>query len=242
MTRTRHPNFDKVTAKELAFSDQGVDYYHFPGGIPMYQERFVMMGETLRKHDQYKVTDGILTEHIAMLEGLASAENMTAKKLQMEVLFLADVLKSRRENSFWPMYHYQLASVWYFDEGEDPFGYSEEYGMQKIRRWLESPNRAEIFFFICGSELTRYMPSPDLSPSASLNYTSLTAIREYVRSQILLKRATSNGFEPGILKSIESQMDDWKLWSGLDASAWKPTTNSSANGTPSSDDENWSDE
>lgn len=209
-----HPNFVSCASKIFAFEDEGIKYYQFgKDGIPMYQERFVQMSEVIRKHDEYKCTDATLTEAIELIRAYADDETISNIKLRSEIRFVVDTLDERRKNNFYPQYHYELAAVWYFDESEDPYSLDWGYSQEKIKRWLTSPRKADIFFFILSRPLTDFIPYEGLSPQSMLTFTQQVSMREFFRSAILLQRATSNGLGAGTLRSLELATETWRLWS-----------------------------
>lgn len=212
--RPTHHNFVSCPSKVLAFEDGGIKYYQFGrDGVPMYQERFVQMSEVLRRHDEYKCTDATINEAIELIRGYTDNEGISHIKLRSEIRFIVDMLDERRKNNFYPQYHYDLAAIWYFDESEDPYGLDVMYCQEKIKRWLTSEKKTELFFFILSRPLTAFIPYEKLSPQSILTYTQNLSLRELFRSKILLQKAHSNGLESGTLRNLELAAQTWELWS-----------------------------
>lgn len=229
-----HPNFVSCPSKVFAFEDEGIKYYQFGrDGVPMYQERFVQMSEILRRHDEYKCTDATINEAITLIRAYTDNESLGHIKVRSEIRFIIDTLDERRKNNFYPQYHYDLAAVWYFDESEDPYGLDVVYCQEKIKRWLSSAKKSEIFFFILSRPLTTFIPYEQLSPQSILTYTQNLSLREYFRSKILLQKATLNGFEDGTLRSLELAMQTWELWSDWKDLQLSNITTTNESGLPS---------
>lgn len=237
--RTKHPDFDKCTDKELAFVHDAIEYWQFTkNGTPMYQERFVAFGMMLQKHNEYKVTEETLIEHetvgvetTKMLLGeLYAMENglkpFDFDKIRDGIELLNDnfnILAERRKLNYFPELQYELATLWYFDETESPYQYDVAYNKEKKEKWLSSENREQLFFYLLRQPLSSFLNLEELSPSSILTYTTQTALRELLRSTILLRKVQQLGIENGTKKSIELQIQTWGLLANLKNSALKDT-------------------
>ena len=244
LTRSKHPDFDKCADKELAFEHDGVSYYQFTkNGTPIYQERFVVFGMILQKHQEFKLTDATLSEHELigqetcklLLGELYAAESgikaLDLGRIQEAVELLKDnfdMLRVRRKLNFFPEFHYELATLWYFDESESPFVYDEGYNLEKKARWLNSENREQLFFWLLRQPLSGFLHLEDLLPTTMLTYTTQVAMRELLRSTILLNKAMQLGLSDGMLKSIELQTETWEQYANLNPSLLRNTIISSA--------------
>lgn len=241
--RTKHPDFDKCTDKEVAFVHDGVEYWQFTkSGTPMYQERFVAFAMMLQKHNEYKVTEETLVEHetvgietTKMLLGELYAMENGFKPFDFEIIrggieLLSDnfnILVERRKLNYFPELQYELATLWYFDETESPYQYDADYNKVKKEKWLSSENREQLFFWLLRQPLSNFLNLEGLSPSSILTYTTQTALRELLHSMSLLRKAQQLGIESGMKKSIELQMETWGLLANLKNSALKDTITSS---------------
>ena len=238
--RERNPEFDACSTKEFAFQYDGTKYYQFTNdGIPMYQERFVVFGQTIQKHEEFRVTDAVLNEHIeqgktycdqlngemfAMEKGYKNFDLGLLKEYVEGMQSNFDALQQRRNLRFFPDFHYELATLWYFDETENPYSYEPEYAEVKKNKWLNGDGRESLFFWLLRQPLSAFLPYEGLSQGSILSYTSQAAIREWLRSQGQLERAQRLGLSDGMTKNIESLMGTWASYANLSDSILRATT------------------
>lgn len=171
--------FLKEAKKELVFSCGGVDYYQFTeGGLPIYYNRFREFQATMNRHEEWKVTNEVFTEYLDMIQKFAKDTKLTAERKVAEIERITEFIKWRREQSNELMLVFELASVWYFDESEDPAEYSSEYAKEKIKNWQGNNNFAiiegvkleSLLGFFLRTPLNKFINFMDLSEVGTMTY------------------------------------------------------------------------
>ena len=173
-------NFLSEPKKELAFEFEGVKYYHFTeGGTSIYFQRFRALQDVMRKHEEWRVSDAVLTEFVDMVERLALQDKT------QEVVGLVQKMRWRRQQSNDLLLMYDIASIWYFDESEDPAVWDAGYSKVKIERWRKS---GELYAFFLRTPLNRYIDFSQLSSDGMQNYLLELHLTLYAQSATNLLR------------------------------------------------------
>lgn len=136
---------------ELAFTYEGVDYYHFPDQFLAPSGRQMMalafMEELNMRCDK------------AYLQSLAKGllEVVNSKKIQLhKIAQMAMYLEERLELAPMPDYIYRMASVVFFDLTESHYVYDYDYNKKKIERWKKNP---DMLAFFLKTPLVELIPS-----------------------------------------------------------------------------------
>lgn len=193
--------FTQETKKELAFESDGVKYYHFTdGGAPIYIRRFQAFQDKMSKAEEWKISDAVLSEYMDMVEKYTmDGGNISAERKLAEIARLTDNMKWRRRQNNDMQIVFELASVWYFDQTEDPAEYNESYAREKIKRWQGD---RELFSFFLRTPLNKYIGFSEPSESGTRNY--LRAMYSAVLEQSLnnLSRLSKSETESEIGQNI----------------------------------------
>lgn len=142
--REQNEHFKAELKKEFAFESGGVKYYQFAeGGMPIYYSRLVAMQEKVNMAKEWKVTATVMDEFLGILEVLGGVrsgdqrvQELTAEQRLQEMNGRVSMMRKRIEMGGEMSLLYDLASVWFFDETEDPAKYDYAYAKVKIARWL----------------------------------------------------------------------------------------------------------
>lgn len=179
--------FLKEDQKEYAFTCKGVDYYRFKdSGIPITYMRLKAAQEVIAHASELRVTEPILDEYQHMIDvytGKRTGDNrvslMTAEEKLAQISQANAIMWQRRKIGDNLSSLYYLASVFYFDETEDPAGWDKSYADHKIREWL-GDHETEAFFL-------RSLPlhtviSPDLLEDGMTDYLQELILQQYTHS------------------------------------------------------------
>lgn len=176
--------FDEEPKKEVAFTHDGIDYYHFTeGGTAIYFQRFRALQNAMQKHEEWKVTDEVLTEFVDMVQKFAGEGNTS------EILGLVQKFKWRRTQNEDFMLMYELASIWYFDESEDPAIYDASYCRVKIERWRKS---GKLLAFFLRTPLNKYIDFSSLLGDGMQKYLLEMHLTLYAQSAMNLLRLSES--------------------------------------------------
>lgn len=175
---TKNEFFLKETQKELAFTIDGVGYYCFTdGGVPIYYNRFREFQQRMQWNEEWKVTNEFLQEHIDMTDKFIKDSSFTAEYKIAQIQRLNENLKFRREQSNNFTLVYDLASIWFFDESEDPAEYNQSYNNKKVEKFTKSrtcilPNGDEVnlLAFFLRTPLNRFIDFQNISEVGTLKY------------------------------------------------------------------------
>lgn len=230
-TRNTNPNFISEPMKELAFESGGIKYYQFSeGGMPIYYTRLVAMQEKVNMAQEWKVTEDVMNQFLGMIEvytGVRSADqrvqSLTAEErveqIKNQVIFMRKRMEIQDELDLL----YDLATVWFFDETEDPAIYDSGYAKVKKKRWLD--DRALHAFFL------RTPISDFLQLQTTLTSGTATLIQNMYQAQFthlthsysMLSEAEK---ESELGRSIHLQMEACLAFENLTALGQQDTTTS----------------
>ena len=230
---TTNEFFIKEAKKELAFSCNGVDYYQFTdGGLPIYYNRFRAFQNTVDNHNQFKVTDAVFNEYLDMVDKMTNDRSLEAERRIVEIQRLTQTLKFRREQSNNLTLVYEIASVWFFDESEDPSEYDYIYGQKKSKIWAENNiailaegQTVNLLAFFLRMPLNRFIDFQDLSQIGTLKYLKSLNELSFSHSLHNLSLLSSEEKETNIGQNIESLMETYQaFWQLIDSELQNTST------------------
>ena len=225
--------FIKEAKKELAFSCNGVDYYQFTdGGLPIYYNRFRAFQNTVDNHNQFKVTDAVFTEYLDMVDKMTKDHSLEAERRIVEIQRLTQTLKFRREQSNNLTLVYEIASVWFFDESEDPAEYDYTYGQKKGIEWAKNniailPNgeTVNLLAFFLRTPLNRFIDFQDLSHNGTLKYLKSLNELSFSHSLHNLSLLSESEKEMNIGTNISLLMETYEaFWKLIDSELQNTST------------------
>lgn len=230
---TTNEFFLKEAKKELAFTCNGVDYYQFTdGGLPIYYNRFRAFQNTVDNHNQFKVTDAVFTEYLDMVDKMTNDRSLEAERRIVEIQRLTQTLKFRREQSNNLTLVYEIASVWFFDQSEDPAEYDYAYGQKKSKIWAENnlailPNgeTVNLLAFFLRTPLNRFIDFQDLSQTGTLKYLKSLNELSFSHSLHNLSLLSESEKETNIGQNISSLMETYEaFWKLIDSELQNTST------------------
>ena len=225
--------FLKEAKKELAFTCNGIDYYQFTdGGLPIYYNRFRAFQNTIDNHNQFKVTDSVLTEYLDMVDKFTNDNSLTSDRRIVEIQRLTQTLKFRREQSNNLSLVFDISAVWFFDESEDPAEYEINYSKTKIKNWQENNiailpdgQTVNLLGFFLKIPLNRFINFQDLSQPGTLTYLKSLTETEFSHSLHNYSMLSETEKEQNIGLNIASLMETYEgLWKLLDSELQNTST------------------
>ncbi|GAA4464225.1 hypothetical protein GCM10023189_43220 [Nibrella saemangeumensis] len=258
----RHPEFEQALQKQLIvpavlpngepFIRDGIQFYQAAeNGLAMYQGRFVVFADITEKHDRLKLDSELLDAYfrfmaetdMKLMSGL-----LTMKPDEIQAILNERYILTQRNQQRLRLYDeckeygigsqvgrvFELASVWFFAEDEDPAVYDRD----KAERFLKICYKyMELYSFFLHMQLSQFVPLAALSNEVTrksienLLESAQTDFLDFGRA-ILLSR--TSGLKTATISSLESQMEAQKAYIGSYAYLLRSSTTSSAPGSESS--------
>ena len=131
-----------------------------------------------------RCTRDFLLAHTVAIDNLLKAQTINI----FEIHKLNTQLKERLELIVYPELIYKLASVYYFDETENPYRYDAKYGQEKIKLWKD--HGLEDFFLL--QPIRKLIPSYELSGINLETYSQITQKIDKVHLESLSTHLSSN--------------------------------------------------
>lgn len=135
-----HPDFrDKV---EPAFTSRGVQYYRMKKGTQVPYGRYKRMQEFFLEYDlrmKKETFDAFVDDtlkHLSGGTGTVRIDKAVENLLKM---------KARAALAFAPDQAYNLATIEYFDDTENLYGYDEDHNRKKKKAWVED-KKIDFFY------------------------------------------------------------------------------------------------
>ncbi len=214
------------------FVVDGVQYYQATQeGVNMLVGRFHAFGDTLRKHDELKLTGALLETGFAglklMLKRIRSqALTDTEQVLDsvQESLLIIDRLEQRQTIGLSLEQTYEIASIFHFSEDEDPGSVDWSINKKKISSWLKDERAGLFFYSFLNSPIGNYIPLVSLSDTNMLSFlkeTNISEILDWTRTLLQLK---TNGESPATMSTIESRRETLYGYDSLLSVLSKPTS------------------
>ena len=195
-----------VGAKPVpAFAVGDTTYYHFPNdlklgairahaGMDVYKElSFNVHKEDLMAYFQaQKVASQKIREAFTVKNGVFNIEAAVRAADDFDKLTQEIEARAGWVTSIGLIF--KLASVLYFDETEDPYGYDDVYAVEKINRWAKALEGGELPAFFLKRRMSELLGLPDTSLIDTPTYTTL--LNEL--------RKTSNSGRLNLLQSLSN--------------------------------------
>jgi len=214
---TPNEYFLKEAKKERAFVANGVEYYQFTdGGLPIYYKRFYAFQETMRRHEEWKITQSVFEEYLDMVDKFTNDNSLTPDRRIAEIQRLTTMLKWRREQSNELMLVYELASVWYFDESEDPCEYDSTYSKKKIQLWLNTKEiefdgeKIDLIAFFLRTPLNRFIDFQNFSENGTIAYLNKLYLTQLSHSMYNFSTLSESEKGTNIGQNISFLMEMYK--------------------------------
>ncbi|WP_234734804.1 hypothetical protein [Tellurirhabdus bombi] len=225
-----HPEFKKSLERgeiEPAILPDGtpfvrdeITYYQATqGGINMYMGRFHSFSDVLRKHDALKISSELMDTAQATKADLLKQALLVmqtnpgqAQDCIREVLTIEDRINQRREFGLDVNQVYEISSIWYFSEEEDPAVIDKKTNKRKIESWMEFP---ELYGFFLRTLVGSFVPLSALVDKDILEYIqNLNLLEQLDLSRIALQYRTA-GLKSGTNLLIASRLETLNAYENL---------------------------
>jgi hypothetical protein len=153
-----------------------------------------------------------LDSHCKAVDAVLESEKIKTNKKLMEIGILNARLKERKELAISVQIQLKLATVKYFDETENPFGYQHDYNKSKIEHWAKY---ADVPTFFLSLPENQYLTTGDelqRSLAIYLRGETLMNLKMLEHHITLLASESSSGDTQKILalqKGWEQTFLDW---------------------------------
>lgn len=135
-----HPDFrDKV---EPVFVSRGVQYYRMKKGTQIPYGRYKRMQEFFLEYDLRMKLETFIAYLDETLKHLSGGAGTVRIDKAVENLLK---MKARAELAFSPQQAYNLATIEYFDDTENLYGYDEYHNRKKKKAWMED-KKIDFFY------------------------------------------------------------------------------------------------
>ncbi|UHG93237.1 hypothetical protein [Spirosoma oryzicola] len=137
----------------LPFVVNGTQYYRATqDGINMLMGRFHALSDTIRRHDQLKLAsehiDTALATYDMLFRRIRAQANLDIEQVLdavTEGMILNERLKQRKDMGLSVEQVYEIASIWFFSENEDPGAVDFEINRKKILDWTQWERAGELY-------------------------------------------------------------------------------------------------
>ena len=201
-------HWDKI---KFAFTSGNRNYFCFSHDINIPYERMYAAIDIYRELDA-AVNPVFLDSHCKAVDAVLESEKIKTNKKLMEIGILNARLKERKELAISVQIQLKLATVKYFDEIENPFGYQHDYNKAKIEHWAKY---ADVPTFFLSLPENQYLTTGDelqRSLATYLKGETLMNLKMLEHHITLLASETSNADTQKILalqKGWEQTFLDW---------------------------------
>ncbi len=144
--------------------------------------------------------DKFLKTHTEAMEAILATPNVV--KVGEAIKLNAD-LKERLTMFYPPDLIWNLASVLFFDETENPYSYDQVYAETKIARWKKSK---DIYDFFLLQPFQSLMPQSGLSREDFRNFSRIANLIDQKQWEALLPAFSSSPKKISFIKNVLSQL------------------------------------
>jgi len=178
-----------------AFNVGGKDFYNFTDSFNIPCER-ALDAIDIYEEMSMRCTRDFLVAHVKAVKNI-----LTSNKIDIfEIHKLVTQLEERLELIVYPKLIKKLASVYYFDESENPYKYDAKYAEVKIKLWDEE--KLEDFFLL--QPIQKLIPSYDISGIDLETYSMITEQMDKLHLESLFTHLSSNQLNAERLKTLFS--------------------------------------
>ena len=207
-------HWDKIL---FAFRSGNKNYFCFSHDINIPYERMNAALDIYRELDA-AISPVFLQSHIAAVESiLASDKIKSANKKLLEIGILNSRLKERKDLTISIQLSIKLATVKYFDETENPFGYQHDYNQRKMEYWMQNSDVPAFFLNLPENQYLASGPELQKSLKDFLQGESLMNLKMLEHHFSVLQSEDTN---PDLQKTLDLQKEQEELflkWSNVPA-------------------------
>lgn len=143
-----------------AFELHGIRYFQFEDAFSGPTQR-MMCALTYYAELEMRLDRSYIEAHCKMVDKILNPED---GKIKLTILaLLNNNMKERLALTPFPDHIYKLASVIFFDDSEDPYGYDQKYNEKKIAKWKKADGVLDFFLKQPLKELIPSLASVDMN-------------------------------------------------------------------------------
>lgn len=203
---------DRHDQIEFAFTSGGINYFRFSAEVNIPFQRAIAARDILTE-ELWQITPAVLQGWNEALIQLVMNQKTPVDKKLFEIGIMANRLKEQLSMSFSLTRTIKLASVMYFDEGENPLDYQYPYNEKKMKHWMAHNDVQGFFLNLPDSE---FIPSlTELSKNFPTFLEAETKRKLNTIAHITSHLSIGNS-NADLLKSITSEKETqlaFKNWS-----------------------------
>ncbi|WP_234733389.1 hypothetical protein [Tellurirhabdus bombi] len=177
------------------FIVEGIQYYQATEkGRSLMMYRHHRFSDLLRRHDIFKLSDDLLTTSLQTMQ-----HNLTVALAQFDLdfeqaqdnlrrfLYTVEHLEQRHNFGLDIAQVYDIASVWFFSEEEDPQGIDAGLHQNKVEAWLRHPHLYGLFLSL---PIGKFVPVEELFDLKTLEKLRDMNIAEVIDLNLMVKDLT----------------------------------------------------
>lgn len=183
---------------KLAFSHKGINYYQVVSGMDLPYERYMAAVDAIQVME-YRLDPQFIEFFFKQHEAFVNAGDMA------NIARLTKNLYDRSKHITNVQLLYNLASVWFFDETENPYSYNYDYAEEKIRRWRGD---SELLGKLLQTPLKNYMPSFDMYNMTLESYFKAQDLEELTTLKYRLSLISKKSGNEEVTQTIKSRISE----------------------------------
>ncbi|GAB3272834.1 hypothetical protein GCM10027347_44760 [Larkinella harenae] len=197
-------------------------------GINLYMGRFHAFSDLLRSHDVLKLTTDLMDTAQATKRSLLKkamlnlvADPESAQDCLREVLTIEDRIDARRSFGLDIEQVYEIASIWYFAEDENPAKPEPAKTKRNIGIFAKHP---ELYAFFLATPMGQFVPLSELLNHDIVSYIHEVRFQEVLDWSRLLLMSERLGFGRDTISLLQSRKETSILFDNLITSLSKSST------------------
>ena len=198
-------NADKIhwPKIEFAFTSGGKNYFCWNQDIMIAWER-MEAAKMIYRELEYQMNPSMLSAHWDAVEQILTDKKKNDGQIKLEIGVLNESMKQAQRLSIRLDTQIKLATVKYFDEYEDPFGYDFKYNLEKIKFWASN---SDISAFFLNLPLNQYLVSSKELQTNFQNSLKAISILNLKNMELHSSLMNSQSLSPDIKKDLDLQME-----------------------------------
>lgn len=198
-------NADKIhwPKIEFAFVSGGKNYFCWNQDIMIAWER-MEAGKMIYRELEYQMNPTMLLAHWETIESILTNPKLPVDKKMLQIGVANDSMRQAQSLSIRLDTQIKLATVKYFDEYEDPFGYDFKYNLEKIKFWASN---SDISAFFLNLPLNQYLVSSKELQTNFQNSLKAISILNLKNMELHSSLMNSQSLSPDIKKDLDLQME-----------------------------------
>lgn len=221
----QNPEYAKFWDRIMyAFTSGGKNYFCFSAEINIPIERMLAAKAIFEEIDM-RINPDILVHALSEITNTVYNSKKGVDAKMKEIARLTLLLQEKVQIQTSPAIDFKLASVVYFDEVENPFGYDHHYAMKKIQHWMSNQDLPAFFLTTPNNRLVPGGVELQKISQDFLSLMSAEAEATLMLLNTLIPSASGNSMKPesDTSKTLHLQ----KAWAEIfKASATLPLTSS----------------